>query len=64
MVSEIKNCESLENIKSEATLLINDKDEKNMLMEFSYPYMIEHDGCLHLCYTYNRQKIEHVEISL
>ena len=64
VVSEIKNCESLENIKSEATLLINDKDEKNMLMEFSYPYMIEHDGCLHLCYTYNRQKIEHVEISL
>jgi predicted neuraminidase len=32
--------------------------------ELSYPYMIEHDGKLHLVYTYGRSKIEHVTIEV
>ena len=32
--------------------------------EFSYPYLIEHDGKIHLTYTYAREKIEHCVISI
>jgi predicted neuraminidase len=32
--------------------------------ELSYPYMVEHDGKLHLVYTYGRTKIEYVTISI
>jgi predicted neuraminidase len=32
--------------------------------ELSYPYMIEHDGELHLVYTYGRHKIEYCIISV
>lgn len=32
--------------------------------ELSYPYMIEHDGELHLTYTHGRQKIEYVTIEV
>jgi len=32
--------------------------------ELSYPYMIEHDGKIHITYTYGRTKIEHVEVEI
>ena len=32
--------------------------------ELSYPYMIEHDGQLHITYTYGRSKIEYVVVDL
>jgi alpha-L-rhamnosidase len=32
--------------------------------ELSYPYMIEHEGKLHLVYTYGRTKIEYVVIEI
>jgi predicted neuraminidase len=32
--------------------------------ELSYPYMIEHNGVLHLVYTYGRSKIEYVQIEV
>lgn len=38
-------------------------DNTNSL-ELSYPYMVEHDGNLHLTYTYGRSKIENVTIEV
>lgn len=32
--------------------------------ELSYPYMVEHDGKLHLIYTYGRSKIETVTVDI
>lgn len=32
------------------------------LLEYSYPFMVEHKGLFHLVYTNNRQKIEYVTI--
>jgi len=32
--------------------------------ELSYPYMVEHDGKLHLVYTYGRVKLEYVTIGI
>jgi len=38
--------------------------EPTFTAELSYPYMIEHDGKIHITYTYGRTKIEHVEIEI
>jgi len=48
-------------------IVITEKvDEKMSLIshELSYPYMIEHDGKLHLVYTYGRTNIEYVTIEI
>jgi predicted neuraminidase len=42
---------------------IDEKEDVNTL-ELSYPYLIEHNNQLHLCYTYGRKKIEHVTIEI
>lgn len=46
--------------KEQDTLLIADKDAE--IMEFSYPYMIENQGLIHLVYTHGRVVIEHCVI--
>lgn len=42
---------------------INESDKKRCFSEeLSYPYMVEHDGKLHLTYTYGRSRIEYCVI--
>lgn len=41
-----------------------DMKEDTYTRELSYPYMVEHDGQLHLVYTYGRSKIEYVTIEI
>ena len=42
---------------------IDEKEDVNTL-ELSYPYLIENNDQLHLCYSYGRKKIEHVIIEI
>jgi predicted neuraminidase len=41
-----------------------DDDDTCISRELSYPYMVEHNGQLHLVYTYGRSKIEYVVIDV
>jgi len=62
-VAKIKQDE--EHFEIIETIVIGDKVIKEALTnELSYPYMIEHDGRLHLTYTNGRCKIEYVVIDL
>lgn len=47
-------------------MIVQDMDDNKTYYspEFSYPYLIEHCGNLHLTYTYARTKIEHCVISI
>jgi len=51
-------------IKNEIVVKQAMDDDKTYSVELSYPYMIEHDGRLHLTYTYGRSKIENVTIEV
>lgn len=51
-------------IKDEIIIKKEMNDDKTYTQELSYPYMIEHDGKLHLTYTYGRSKIENVTIEV
>lgn len=47
------------------TINITTELEGNLISkEASYPYLIEHDGKLHLTYTYGRSFIEHVVVDI
>lgn len=48
-----------------SSITIQEKPEEGYFSpEFSYPYMIEKDGVLHLTYTHQRTQIEHVQIEV
>ena len=47
------------------SVVINDNPSvEKGTMEFSYPYLVEHNSLLHLVYTCQRRKIEHCVISM
>jgi len=60
----------VEKLKQKSSTLFENNDVDGILIEnkpemyagFSYPYMIEHEGLLHLVYTYDRKRIEYVVI--
>jgi len=45
-------------------VITKDLPEGCFSQELSYPYMIERDGIIHLCYTYGRSKIEYVQVKI
>jgi len=51
-------------VKDEITIQDLDNDKTYRSPEFSYPYLIEHDGKLHLSYTYARTGIEYCVIEI
>jgi len=63
VISELEGSTLMELDNITVTEEISEKERTNTL-ELSYPYMIEHQGKLHLVYTYGRSKIEHVTVEI
>lgn len=56
-----------EEFKAKDYIIIRDNVDKTIgynTVELSYPYMIDHNGDLHLTYTYGRKKIEYVVLEI
>ena len=67
VISEIKCEENVTKIKVIDQIEITKEVDKKISCispELSYPYMVGHDGRLHLAYTYGRSRIEYVTIEV